>query len=263
MERLRSRLEELRKRGRAGLIVYLMAGDPDLDTTFELLLQLQDLGVDAVELGVPFSDPIADGPVIQRAAERALASGTNLPAVLELVSRFRGRADLPVVLFTYVNPVLRLGLDRFPGLAVSAGADAALLLDLPPEEADGYAEASREAGLETVFLVAPTSTEERVRRASALATGFLYCVSRTGVTGERERLPEGLEGMLARVRRNTDLPVAVGFGISRREHVRQASRLADAVVVGSAVVRRISESHRSELPQRLASLIADLRAGLE
>ncbi len=263
MGRLRDTLEGLRKQGRAGLIVYLMAGDPDLDTTLELLFLLQGLGVDAVELGVPFSDPIADGPVIQRAAERALASGTNLPAVLDLVSKFRARADLPVVLFTYVNPVLRVGLDRFPALAVSAGADGALLLDLPPEEAEGYAAASREAGLETVFLVAPTSTDERIRRAVALTTGFVYCVSRTGVTGERERLPEELEGMLTRVRRCTDLPIAVGFGISRREHVRQASRLADAVVVGSAVVRRISESPRDELPQQLGSLIADLRAGLE
>jgi tryptophan synthase alpha chain len=262
MGRLRACLSGSREDGRARLVVFVMAGDPDLDTTHELVLRLEEWGVDAVELGIPFSDPIADGPVIQKAAERALAAGVTVQRVLDLVERIRQRSDIPIVLFTYVNPVMRFGLDRFAQLAKARGADGALLLDLPPEEADGYLQACRNVGLETVFLLAPTSTEDRIRRAVEASSGFLYCVSRTGVTGEREKLSSEVENLVARVRRVTDLPIAVGFGISRGEHARQVARYADAVVVGSAVVRRMAEGSREEGLLRVRGLIEELSSGL-
>ncbi|MDZ7372765.1 MAG: tryptophan synthase subunit alpha [candidate division KSB1 bacterium] len=262
MGRLRETIESARQSKGAALVVFLMAGDPDLETSLEVLAHLEEWGVDVVELGVPFSDPIADGPVIQRASERALASGTTLFNVLELVQALRRRSGIPLVLFTYTNPVLQVGLGRFPALAKGAGVDGALVLDLPPEEADGYLEACRDADLETVFLVAPTSTDERIRRAARASSGFVYCVSRTGVTGEQREVEKEAEGLVGRIRRLTELPVAVGFGVSRPEHVQQIARYADAVVVGSAIVRSLEESPRAEVLSRVKGRIHELLKGL-
>lgn len=264
MARLRERLEEMQRRGQRGLIVYLMAGDPDLDTTGKLVVELGRAGVAAVELGVPFSDPIADGPTIQRAAERALAGGTRLTDVLQLVRNVRSVTDVPVLLFTYLNPVLRLGWRRFVREAVDSGVDGALLLDLPPEEAGDYPDLAAEAGLETVFLVAPTSTPGRVKQAARLSTGFVYVVSRTGVTGAREKIPAEVRETVDLVRRTTSAPVAVGFGISRPEHVRAVTAFADAAVVGSALVQRIEQQATTDEAVREAvSFVRTLMSGLE
>ena len=227
--------------GRAALVVFVEAGDPSLEVTERLLPALADAGADVIELGVPFSDPIADGPAIQRASERGLASGARLGAVLDLVSGARARGlDLPVVLFGYANPVLAMGETAFATRAAAAGVDGALVTDLPPEEGAAFAATLRSARLDPVFLLAPTSPPRRVRVVGRLSRGFVYVVSRPGVTGVRADVPEGLGELVARVREGVGrLPVAVGFGISTAEQVSAVARLADGVVVGSAVVLAI------------------------
>ncbi|MFN7940200.1 MAG: tryptophan synthase subunit alpha [Thermoanaerobaculia bacterium] len=227
---------------RAAFVPYLAAGDPDLATTGELVLALERAGADVVELGVPFSDPIADGPVNQAAAARALASGTTLAGILAAVARLRRRSRIPIVLFSYFNPILVHGLERFAEQAAAAGVDGVLCVDLPPEEAGELLAALERRGLDAIFLLAPTSDRARIRAAAGAGSGFLYYVSRTGVTGERGELPAGLARELRALERAARLPVAVGFGISTAAQAAAVARLAEGVVVGSALVRVVAES---------------------
>lgn len=281
MSRISERFARLRREGRKAFIPYLTAGDPDLETTGRLLLALAEAGADLIELGVPFSDPMADGPVIQRASERALKHEIGVAEVLRVAERFRARSDVPVVLFTYFNPLLKFldgssdngsnggngdnsgnGVkdrrDRAARLA-SAGIDGVLVTDLIPEEAEEFVSEMRAAGLETIFLVAPTSTEERIEKISRVSSGFIYVVARTGVTGMREALAAEVREIVARVKRASDLPVAVGFGISQPEHVREVWSYADAAVVGSRLVLEI-EQHQGQpdLVERVEALARHL-----
>jgi tryptophan synthase alpha chain len=241
VSRLANVFADVRAGGRPGLVTYVTAGDPDLEHSREVLLALARAGADVLEVGVPFSEPLADGPVIQRATERALKAGTTLAAVLELVASVRGEIGAPIVLFTYSNPLLRLGVPQFVRRAAAAGVDGVLTLDLPIEEAGDLRNRLHETGLDTIFLLSPTTTTERIRRAAALGSGFLYGISRLGVTGARQTVASGAEALVARIRAETTLPVAVGFGISRPEHVSEVARWADAAVVGSALVSVIAE----------------------
>ncbi len=233
--------ERLKRKGEAALIVYITAGDPSLQRLPEVLRMLQDAGVDMVEVGFPFSDPLADGAVIQAAMDRALARGTTPAQILETVAACRSEIAMPLIAFTYYNPVLRYGVARFAQDARRAGFDACLITDLPPDEADEWLRHARAAGLQTIFLLTPTSTAERIRLVAERGTGFIYCVSRTGVTGARDELPPDLPDLIARIREQTTLPIAVGFGISRPEHVRAVAQLADGAVVGSQVVHYLHE----------------------
>lgn len=244
-----------REERRAAFIPYITAGDPDLAVTRRLVLALERGGADIIELGVPFSDPIADGPVNQRAATRALAAGTTLSGILDLVASVRRELTAPIVLFTYFNPVHRRGVANFADQAATSGVDGVLCVDLPPEEARAEAApALAAAGVDRVFLLSPTSPKERVRQAGELGSGFLYYVSRTGVTGERAELPSELEDEVKRVRKVAKLPVAVGFGISTPEQVGDVGRIADGVVVGSALVRLV-ETHAGD--RRLAERVEE------
>lgn len=238
-----------REEERAAFVPFLMGGDPDLATSARLIEALAAGGADLIEVGVPFSDPVADGPVNQRAAGRALAAGARLPAVLEMVARCRERVDVPIVLFTYFNPVHCRGVGRFAEQAAASGVDGVLCVDLPPEEAEAeWVPALHAVGVDTVFLVAPTSTKARVARAEAASSGFVYYVSRTGVTGVapgRQGLPDGLVKEVKRVRKRLDLPLVVGFGIADPEVAAAVGRIADGVVVGSALVRLV-EQHAGE-----------------
>lgn len=224
------------------LVTYVTAGDPDRARAATVLRALARGGADVIEVGVPFSDPIADGPVIQRAIERALAAGMTLSLALDLVAEVRDDIAAPIVLFTYVNPVHRMGLDRFAARASAAGVDAVLLLDLPIEEAASAREALDRSGIAQIFLVSPTTTEARLAEAGRLGRGFLYAISRLGVTGARTAVAGSALPLVARIRKATDLPIALGFGISTPEHVREVSAFADAAVVGSAIVDVIARA---------------------
>ena len=228
-------------------MTYVTAGDPDLPRTEGILRALDRAGADVLEVGVPFSDPLADGPVIQRATERALASGTTLARVLDLVGRVRAELRAPIVIFSYANPILRLGAERFADRAREAGVDGVLVLDLPIEEADDFRNMLAARGIDTILLLSPTTTDERLRKAAALGSGFLYAISRLGVTGarDRDRRRRAGDGASASAR-VSDLPVALGFGISKPEHVREVGRWADAAVVGSALVSVIAEAGASD-----------------
>lgn len=252
--------QRCREEGRAAFIPYLTAGDPDLATTGELLRALVRGGADLIELGMPFSDPIADGPVNQRAATRALASGTKLSGVLELVARVRGELEVPIVLFTYFNPIHARGVETFAEQASASGVDGVLCLDLPPEEAgEEFLPVLQRYGIDTIFLLSPTSTKDRVRRVAEASTGFIYYVSRTGVTGERETLPPELLREARRLRRRLPLPLAVGFGISSPGQVAEVAQVADGVVVGSALVRLVEEMGRDpRLPETLEARVKEL-----
>ena len=228
-----------------GLVTYVTAGDPDLPRTEGILRALDRAGADVLEIGVPFSDPLADGPVIQRATERALASGATLSKVLDLLERLRPELHAPFVVFSYANPILRLGAERFADRARAAGVDGVLVLDLPIEEAGGFRNMLASRRIDTILLLSPTTTDERLRKAASLGSGFLYAISRLGVTGARDRLADGAQEMVQRIRRVSDLPVALGFGISKPEHVREVGRWADAAVVGSALVSVIAEAGAS------------------
>ena len=258
MSRISQRFEALRAAGKKGLIVYIMAGDPDLETTRRLILELEQSGADVIELGVPFTDPLADGPSIQAANERALAAGTRLEQILELVRGLREETQIPILLMTYYNPIFRAGQERIAAAAVEAGVDGMLITDLPPEEAGEWKQIANGAGLDTIFLLAPTSTGERIRIAAHAASGFVYCVSRTGVTGVQADLPPDLHDLLDRIRAETDQPVAVGFGVSKREHVRQIGEWCDAAVVGSAVVNLIARDGKDS-PAAVGAYVRELK----
>jgi tryptophan synthase alpha chain len=240
MTRIEKTFARLKAEGRKGFIPYITAGDPDLDLTLQLVLALEKAGADVIELGVPFSDPIADGPVIQRATERALHNGT-LHKVLQLGRDIRAKSEVPLLLFSYFNPLLNHGLEKLANDAVKAGFDGVLATDLTVEESGAYIHAMRGAGLNTVFLVAPTSSPQRMKKIAETSNGFLYVVSRTGVTGEQLELAGDLKEFLKTLRSYTADPLAVGFGISRPEHVKAVWQEADAAVVGSSIVKQIEE----------------------
>jgi len=265
--RISKRFSELRAVGELGIVAYITAGDPSLDATYKFVLALAEAGADVIELGVPFSDPLADGPTIQRASERALKAGASLAGVLELVRRIRETCQVPLVLFSYYNPILQMGLEKFAAAAAQAGADGVLVTDLTPEESEDYRRVIHAQNLDTVFLAAPTSDDERLEKISACSSGFLYLISRTGVTGAKDSLPDDLPGLVRRVRRFTELPVAVGFGISLPGHVSVLGGLADAAVVGSALVSEIEkassiEAASASLSERVKVLKEAGRRGL-
>ncbi|MGH9345739.1 MAG: tryptophan synthase subunit alpha [Vicinamibacterales bacterium] len=261
MTRLDATFSRIRANGRAGLVTYVTAGDPDLPRSEEILRGLDRAGADVLEVGVPFSDPLADGPVIQRATERALAGGTTLPRVLDLVGRVRDAVTAPMVIFSYANPILRMGAGRFADRAREAGVDGVLVLDLPIEEAGDFRGMLAARGIDTIFLLSPTTTDERVRTAGRLGSGFLYVISRLGVTGARDRVADEARAVVTRVRAASGLPVAVGFGISRPEHVREVRQWADAAVVGSALVTVIAEAGRApDLVNRVEAYVRWLKS---
>lgn len=262
MGRLADTFERLRQAGRGGLVTYVTAGDPDAAVSEEILVALADGGADVIEVGVPFSDPLADGPVIQRASERALAGGMTLRGALELVAAVRTKIDTPMVLFTYANPVVRMDPLAFAEAARSAGVDGVLILDYPIEEAEPLRQPLAAAGLDPIFLISPTTSDERIRRSSQLGAGFLYVISRLGVTGAREELAQEAGTLVARVRQHATLPVALGFGISRPEHVAETCRHADAAVVGSALVNVIAEHGRESPGIAVRDYVRWLKSGL-
>ena len=244
--RIEKKFRDLAKHDAGGLIIYLMAGDPNLEATGNLLPALERAGADAIELGVPFSDPLADGPVIQRASERALKAGATLPKILAALPEWRRRTKLPLVLFSYYNPILQYGLKKFATDAQRAGVDGVLVVDLAPEEAAPYVEAMREKELDSIFLASPTSSDERLGKIAKLSTGFLYLVSRMGVTGEQKDISIELQTLVNRVKTACRLPLAVGFGISTAIQVRTVQQYAEAAVVGSAIVRYIEQNYSSQ-----------------
>ena len=264
MSRLDATFQRLRERDERALVTFFTAGDPSLDVTERLIVEADTRGADVIELGVPFSDPIGDGPVNQRSSERALRAGTNLVRVLETVSRVRERVRAPLVFMTYYNPIYAFGLKAFARTAVDAGVDGLLVLDLPPEEATDLAAEAHVVDLDVIHMVAPTSTAPRLRLIARRSRGFIYVVSRTGVTGERADVPEDLGTQIRGLRRVTTKPICVGFGIATPEQVAMVGTLADGVIVGSAIVRLIEEHARSStLVEDVGRFIADLKAPLK
>jgi tryptophan synthase alpha chain len=261
VSRLTQRFQQLKDNGEKALVCYIMAGDPTLDATVEIALALDAAGADAIELGVPFSDPLADGPSIQAAAQRALGHGATVTGTLEVVAGIRRTSQIPIVLMTYFNPTLRYGVERFAKEVAGAGADGVIQTDLTPEEAGDWMGYAREAGLDTIFLLAPTSTPDRIDVVTKISSGFVYCVSRTGVTGAREDIPEELRAFVGRVKEKATAPVCVGFGISKPEHVTRIGAFSDGVVVGSALVEVIARYGDSpDLAREVQSFASQLKA---
>lgn len=258
--------DRLREKGEKALIPFIMAGDPDLETTEKLVLEMERRGADLVELGLPFSDPLADGPVIQQAAARALQGGTRTPDLLGLARRLRSRTAIPLVILTYYNPVYRYGAGRLVKEAASAGINGLIIPDLPLEESGEMQRLAGEAGIDLIYLVAPTSTEDRLRETGEKARGFIYCVSLTGVTGEREEFSAGAANLIKRVKKYTTLPLALGFGISTPGQARQAATCAagvDGVIVGSALIRMIEENRGSaSLVEKVGDYVGRLKAAI-
>ncbi len=244
MNRIDERFKKLK--GKTAFVSYLTAGDPSFEVSCELFINLAQNGVDILEVGIPFSDPLADGVVIQEASDRALSAGMNVRKVFDLIKAIRTQSEVPIVLFTYLNPVVQYGIEEFCKLAQQVGADGILFLDLPVEEAKSYKSILKKYSLHMIFLIAPTSTVERIQKISKLASGFIYYVSRTGVTGVRDQLAQGIQEKVQQIKSKIKLPVVVGFGISSPEHVRQVSAMADGFVVGSAFIRIIKENLDSQ-----------------
>jgi len=259
MSRIRETFVHLKRSGRGGFIPFIMAGDPDLVTTELLLVELAAAGADIIELGVPFSDPVADGKVIQRASERALRKGVTVSDALRCISNAKQHSDVPIVLFSYLNPILKFGKDRLINEGKQAGVDAVLVTDLIPEEAGGWFETFRNDGMDLIFLVAPTTSDERLARIAQQASGFIYAVSRAGVTGARDEMPRDAEPLVRRLRAVSDLPIAVGFGISTAEQIGEVWRFADAAVIGSAIVDQIEKlSDSPDLVNRVGGFARSL-----
>jgi len=263
--RIEERFRELAARHEPAFIPYITAGDPTLDATEELVIALECAGADVIELGVPFSDPVADGVVNQEAAQRALANGATLHKIVARVKAMRARTEVPLVLFTYVNPVLAYGLEAFANDSANAGVDGVLCVDLPPEEAEDYKRMLDAHGIATIFLIAPTSSPERIERIARRSSGFIYYVSRTGVTGERADIEASVSNMVAAIKQHAALPVAVGFGISTPEQAGEVAGYADGVIVGSAIVRMIGQQGGApDMPARVgafAKTLADAAKG--
>jgi tryptophan synthase alpha chain len=244
-----------------GLVVYITCGDPSLEVSRDVALAAVGAGADVIELGVPFSDPVADGPVIQRASERALAHGTNLAGVLDVARQIRRQSPAGIIIFSYLNPILQFGLDKFSLAAKDAGADGALVTDLPVEEAADYLQAMRAHKLAPVFLAAPTSTDERLKAVAKYSRGFVYAISRTGITGTRQEVADDARGLVDRLRRFTKLPIAVGFGVSTPEQFAEVGEFAEAAVIGSAIVQRIEQNPGREAVA-VGEFLESLRAGV-
>ena len=259
--RIAATFDLMREEKRTGLVTYVTAGDPDLSRSADILYALDRAGADVLEVGIPFSEPLADGPVIQRATERALAAGATASGVLDLVAKVRAEVKAPIVLFTYANPLLRMGVDTFADRAMHAGVDGVLVLDLPIEEADLVRESLASRGIDMIFLLSPTTTDARVAQAAKLGRGFLYGISRLGVTGTRDSVADGAEPLARRIRAATALPLALGFGISSPEHVRQIGKWADAAVVGSGLVNVIAQAGKApDLVERVQSYVRWLKS---
>lgn len=251
----------LANRRELGLVAYLTAGDPNIEASEQIIFAAAEAGADIIELGVPFSDPIADGPTIQRASERSLKAGTTLAQVLALAGRLKQKIQTPLVIFSYYNPILQMGLEKFAREARAAGVDGVLATDMIPEESPEYRKLMDAQNLDTIFLAAPTSTNARIEKISKATKGFLYLVSRTGVTGTRDALPTELAGFVKRVRAITDMPVAVGFGISQPAHVAALAGIAEAAVVGSALVARVEAAHTAEeAAKSVSALVRELKS---
>lgn len=258
MSRISEKFAELKRDGRKGFIPFVTAGDPDLETSLRIVLRLAELGADVIELGVPFSDPMADGPTIQRSSQRALENGVNLAAILEFVRKFRKSSDIPVVLFSYLNPLWRFGLKKLATEAAAAGIDGVLVTDIVGSEAEEIARIFSDKNIDLISLVAPTTTDERLEKIAASASGFIYAVSRAGVTGARTEASSDAESLVSRVRKYTGLPVAVGFGISTREQIEDVWRYADGAVVGSAIVAGIEKCGGKDVLPALDRFLREL-----
>jgi tryptophan synthase alpha chain len=259
MNRIVERFARLKREGKKGFVVYIGAGDPNLEATRQLGLTFDKAGVDVLELGVPFSDPLADGLVNQLAAQRGLESGTTPPKVLETVAALRKESQIPVVLYIYFNLIHKVGLEKFIADAARAGVDGLLVLDLPPEESENYEALMRKAGLCNIYLIAPTTPEERIGLIAKRAAGFIYYVSREGVTGMQQKISDTIESMTAKIRANTDLPIAIGFGISNPEQAKAVAQYAEAIVVGSAVVNQIAEHGKNaDMVSRVSTFVKAL-----
>jgi tryptophan synthase alpha chain len=259
--RISQRFDELRAKNEPALIAYVTAGDPNLEATPEIVAALVRGGADVIELGVPFSDPIADGPVIMRASERALAAGATVDKVLDTAAKIRAASDVPLVLFTYLNPMMRYGFEKMAARAKEAGVDGFLLTDLSVEEAGGYVSAVKESGLDTVFLAAPTSTPRRLELVAQYSSGFVYVVSRTGVTGEQATVSAGVRPLVEKLRGYTKLPLGVGFGIANGAQAAEVGAVADGVVVGSAFVRAIEQTPVPEVFDKIERMARELKEG--
>jgi tryptophan synthase alpha chain len=261
LRRIERTFARLKERGRGGFIPFITAGDPNLDVTRELIVELASNGANVIELGVPFSDPMADGPVIQRSSERALRNRVGIEEILQTVSKVRDQTDVPIVLFSYFNPLLQFGVERLAKEAARVGVDGVLVTDLAPEEASDFQEALSAKQIDMIYLVAPTSTDNRLQMIAARASGFIYAVARTGVTGTRAECSEAAEILVKRVRAFTDLPVAVGFGISNNAQVEEVSRYADAVIVGSAIIAEMEkQGNRHDLVDHVGAFVRSLLA---
>ena len=264
MSAIAERFASLKERGETAFIPYVTAGDPDLETTKAIVVEMARRGADVIELGIPFSDPLADGPTIQASSQRALDKGATLEGIFGCAENIRKETDVPIIIFSYYNPVHRYGLEAFVNRCVDVGVDGALVTDLPPEEAGIYGELMSAAGLDTVFLLAPTSRDERIKLVADATTGFVYYVSRAGVTGEQTSLSDTLAPMVKKIKEFTNKPVAVGFGISDPQQAQEVARHADAVVVGSAIVRRIAEKGGDpDLASQIGDFVADLMRPLK
>jgi len=263
MSRIAEKFEQLGARGEKALIAFITAGDPCLAMTEECILEIERGGADIIELGVPFSDPMADGPTIQRSSERALSAGTTLPGILDMVRSVRRRSRIPIVLMGYFNPVFLYGVKKFARDAAAAGVDGVLLVDLPPEEAVEFNKASSSAGIDLISLLTPTSDTARIDKVAGLCSGFVYYVSVTGVTGVRQSIADSLVEKVECIKKRIPLPVAVGFGISDAAQAARVARCADGVVVGSAIVKLFEEFSGEELKKRLGVFIVELKAGIK
>ncbi len=253
MNRIVKKFSDLKANNEKAFIPFITAGDPSLDTTISLISILESAGADIIELGVPFSDPIADGPSIQRSSIRSLENGTSLSKVIDLVSKVRSTTQMPIVLMGYYNPIFKYGVENFVKNAVESGIDGVVIADLPPEEADDMISAARNYDLSTIFLIAPTSTPERIKLISSACTGYIYCVSSMGVTGVREKISDTLSEMVRKIREHTEKPIAVGFGVSGPEQAKEVAQLADGVIVGSAIVN-IIEKYKDNYEQLILAI---------
>jgi tryptophan synthase alpha chain len=262
MSRIGEKFKELGGKGEKALITFITAGDPELKITEECILEMEKGGADIIELGVPFSDPMADGPTIQKSSERALAVGTTLPKILAMVKSVRKSSSVPIVLMGYFNPIFRYGARKFVVDAAAAGVDGVLLVDLPPEEAEDFQAAASSAGLDVISLLTPTSDERRIEKVARLGSGFIYYVSVTGVTGARESVADSLFEKVSAIRSRSPLPIAVGFGISDAVQAGRVASIADGVVVGSAIVKLFEEFMGEELKSNVRAFVAGLKAGI-
>jgi len=262
MGRLADKFAELKKNNEKALITFITAGDPDLKMTGELIPEMERCGADIIELGVPFSDPMADGPTIQKSSERALASGTTLESILSTVKSVRNHTQVPIILMGYFNPIYRYGMGKFVDDAVDAGVDGVLLVDLPPEEAHAFKTETDAKGLDMIFLLAPTSDDKRIEKVARIGSGFIYYVSVTGVTGARKNIDDSVFSSVEKIRKRVNLPVAVGFGIADPSQAAAVSDVADGVVVGSALVKMFAEYHDEELKKKVGQLITELKKSM-